>query len=34
MEKQAELQKNKKQDREMKENVRESDSWKTGGHAR
>lgn len=34
MEKQAQLQKNKKQDREMKKAVRESDSWKTGGHAR
>lgn len=34
MEKQAQLQKNKKKDGEMKEAVTESDSWKTGGHAR
>lgn len=34
MEKQAQLQKNKKQDREMKEAITGSDSWKTGGHAR
>lgn len=34
MEKQALLQKNKKEDSEMKEAITESDSWKTGGHAR
>lgn len=34
MEKQAQLQKNKKQDSEMKEAFTESGSWKTGGHAR
>lgn len=34
MEKQAELQENKKQDGGMKEAVTESDSWKTGAHAR
>lgn len=34
MEKQAQLQKNKKEDSEMKEAITESDSWKTGGHAR
>lgn len=34
MEKQAQLQKNKKQDSEMKEASTEGDSWKTGGHAR
>lgn len=34
MEKQAQLQKNKKQDSEMKEAFTEDDSWKTGGHAR
>lgn len=34
MEKQAQKQKNKKQDREMREAVTENDSWKTGGHAR